>query len=110
MIHGCAALNTTTMNNLSHSSFRQIKAFLMNVRIVVFILTSTAALDIGWLLYRAADHYYRVRRTTMVIIDIDPSVSMMHIRIGVGLLIAAVCIWFRHVVGLVISVSALSWV
>lgn len=105
-----SVMNTTPMRNSSDSSFHQIKAFLMDVRIVVFIATSTAAIDIGWLLYSIADQYNRVARATMVIIDIDPSVSLMHIRIGVALLIAAVCLWFRRVVGLVISVAALIWV
>jgi len=53
---------------------------------------------------------HRLDTATMVIVDWDPSVLMMHIRIGLALLISVVGLSSRRVVGLLLSALALVWV
>lgn len=52
----------------------------------------------------------RIDAATMVIVDWDPSVFMMHIRIGLALLISIVGLSTRRVIGLIFAASALAWV
>ena len=52
----------------------------------------------------------RLDEATTVIIDWDPSVHMMHIRIGAALLISVGGLLSRRVIGLILTALALAWV
>lgn len=52
----------------------------------------------------------QIDAATMVIIDWDPSVLIMHIRIGLALLLATAALLSRRLIGLFASAVALVWV
>lgn len=77
--------------------FAMVAAGLATVVHLVWFLTSFAALD------------RRIAAAKMVIIDWDPSILMMQIRIGLVLLVSVAALWSRRVVGLFLSALAFAW-
>ena len=63
-----------------------------------------------WLVTSFLGFRHRLDVATMVIVDWDSSILMMHIRIGVALLLSIVGLSSRRVIGLFLSVLALAWV
>lgn len=63
-----------------------------------------------WLVTGFLAFRHRLDAATMVIVDWDSSILMMHIRIGLALLLSVVGLWSRRVIGLFLSVLALVWV
>ena len=52
----------------------------------------------------------RLSAAKIVIVDWDPSVSMMHVRIAVALIISVAGLFSRRAVGMFLSALALGWV
>ncbi|MGH9961419.1 MAG: hypothetical protein ACREBC_30540, partial [Pyrinomonadaceae bacterium] len=69
-----------------------------------------AVVHIGWFVASFVAFRRRIDATTMVIVDWDPSVLMMHFRIGLALLISTIGLLTRRVVGLFLSLLAVTWV
>lgn len=62
-----------------------------------------------WFISSFIAHRHRVDAATMVIIDWDPSMAMMHIRIGLALIISVGGLWSRRTIGLFLSALGLAW-
>lgn len=60
-----------------------------SIRIACVIAAMTAVINAMWVMYRLVELDSILRRTSLVSIQIDPSVSLMHIRIALALLLAA---------------------
>jgi len=98
-------------NNLSQDKVSNLRSLSRKSLKVAFIIAAmTAVINAIWLTYRFAQLNSNPGSTSLVIVQIDPSVSLMLIRIGFGLLLAAVCLWYRRVASLVMSMAALIWV
>lgn len=69
-----------------------------------------SVVHIGWSVATFVAFRRRIDTATMVIVDWDPSVFMMHIRIAIGLLLSVVGLFSRRVIGLFVSTLALVWV
>lgn len=80
------------------------------VRVAGIISALTAVINAILVVYHLVELRSRIRKTSLIIVQIDPPVSLMHIRIALALLLAAVCLMRRRVVSLLISVVALIWV
>ena len=63
-----------------------------------------------WLVASFLRFRHQLDAATMVIVDWDSSIVMMHTRIGLGLLIGIAGLWSRRVVCLLLSILALAWV
>lgn len=62
-------------------------------------------LGTGFLAFR-----HRLDAATMVIVDWDPSILMMDVRIGLALFLSVAGLWSRRLIGLFLSALALAWV
>ena len=69
-----------------------------------------AVVHIVWFAVSFVAFRRRIDAATMVIVDWDPSVFMMHIRIGLALSFSVIGLWSRRVIGLFLSTLALAWV
>lgn len=68
-----------------------------------------AVVHIAWFVTSFVAFRRRIDAATMVIIDWDPSVFMMHTRIGLALFLSVAGLWSRRVIGLFLSLLALVW-
>jgi hypothetical protein len=79
-------------------------------KILAVVLTLLALTDVIWLIFFLKDLQTQTSQLTRgVSINVDASVPIMHIRIAVALVFAALGAWFRRVVGLLISIASLIW-
>lgn len=80
-------------------------------KILAVVTTLIALANVIWLIFFLRDVQAHASQLPKgVSIDIDPSVSLMHVRIATALVIAAIGTWFRKVVALLVSFAALIWV
>ncbi|MGH9970902.1 MAG: hypothetical protein ACREBG_24345 [Pyrinomonadaceae bacterium] len=80
-------------------------------RLLPIVLTLTALAELVWLIFFWRD--FQTQPSQMpkgVSINIDPSVSLMHVRIAVALVIAAIGTWVKKVAAFLLSFAALIWV
>ena len=80
-------------------------------KILAVVLTLIAQTDVIWLIFFLTDLQTQTSQLTRgVSINVDASVPIMHIRIAIALVFAALGALFRRVVGLLISIASLIWV
>ena len=80
-------------------------------KILAVVLTLIALTDVIWLIFFLRDLQTQTSQLTRgVSINVDASVPIMHIRIAIALVFAALGAWFRRVVGLLVSSASLIWV
>lgn len=78
---------------------------------IATVLTGLASLvHIVWFVASFIVFRRRIDAASMVIIDWDPSVFMMHIRIGMALVLGFAALLSRRVIGLYLSALALVWI
>lgn len=78
--------------------------------IVLLIAAVAAVVHIGWFVASFIAFRRRLDTATTVVVDWDPSVFMMHIRIGIALLLSVLGFLSRRMVGLLMAMLALVWV
>ena len=80
------------------------------VKILATVITLIAVTDVIWLiLFLREVQVHASQLPRGVSINVDTSVLLMHVRIATALVIAATGIWFRRVVGLLVSIASLIW-
>jgi hypothetical protein len=78
---------------------------------LAFVLAGIASVvHIGWFVVSFFAFRRRIDAVTTVVVDWDPSVFMMHIRIAVALLLSMGAFLSRRALGLFLSALALVWV
>jgi hypothetical protein len=80
-------------------------------KILAVVITLIALTDVIWLIFFLRDLQAQTSQLPRgASINVDASVVLMHVRIAIGLVIAAIGSWFRRVPGLLISIASLIWV
>ena len=102
-------MSTTLRQKLRHhlaAPFKYDESF----NFALLLVGVASVVHIGWFVASFVAFRRRIDVATTVIVDWDPSVFVMHIRIGVALLLSVAGLVSRRMIGLFVATLALVWV